>query len=51
MHTPRHNLTLNTLSKIAIKSLSRGAKFDSVSIFSRQLGDIPKISLKVTTQK
>ena len=63
MHTLRHkyHLTLhslsegqfnsNNLSAIRIESISRGDKLNSIRLISRQLGDIPKIFHKVTTQK
>ena len=60
MHIPRrrYHLTLHSLSeiqftlyKIGMKSILRGAILISISLISRQLGDIPKIFQEFTTQK
>ena len=63
MRTPRrkYQLTLDSLreillnsknlSNIGMKSTSRGVILNFLSLIFRQLGDIPKIFLKVTTQK
>ena len=62
MHIPRHKyqLTLHSLSEIQLyvnnlsetgmKSISQSAKLNSLRLISRQLGDIPQIFLKVTTE-
>ena len=42
---------VNNLAKIGMKGISRGAKLNTFSLISRQLGDIQKIFLKVATQK
>ena len=51
---PLHSLSknqpiVNNHSKIGMNKLSQRAKLNSLSIISQDLGDIPQISLKLTT--